>query len=128
MNEHAFDLKIASQVAPFPREKFLKFISKLKIHSKDYGLVPFRLLGSQTYMLDELCKAKDEGISVGELARRRCEQRVSDEESVLAQLTTLLRKEVNATRASVRRNLDETRTILNELRARRKKASVEEWA
>jgi hypothetical protein len=60
------------------------------------------------------------GVSVGELVRTRCEQRVSDEEAALAELTTLLRKEVTATRAAVRRNLDETRAILNDLRTRRK--------
>ena len=59
------------------------------------------------------------GVSVGELVRSRCEQRVGNEEVALAELTALLRKEVIATRAAVRRNLDETRAILNDLRARR---------
>ncbi|MFY9743386.1 MAG: hypothetical protein WA252_05955 [Candidatus Sulfotelmatobacter sp.] len=65
-------------------------------------------------------EARNAGVSVAELVRSRCEQRMGDEEKVLAELTTLLRKEVVATRASVRRDLDETRTILSELRARRK--------
>ena len=60
------------------------------------------------------------GVSVGELVRTRCERRVGDEETALAQLTALLRKEVSSARADVRRNLDETRAILNDLRARRK--------
>jgi hypothetical protein len=60
------------------------------------------------------------GVSVGELVRTRCEQRVGDEETALAELTALLRKEVTATRVAVRRNLDETRAILNDLRSRRK--------
>lgn len=51
------------KVAPFPRERFLKFLSKLRVQSKDYGLVPFKLLGSQIYMLDELCKGLSEGIT-----------------------------------------------------------------
>jgi chromosome condensin MukBEF complex kleisin-like MukF subunit len=68
------------------------------------------------------------GVSVGELVRSRCEQRVSDEETVLAELTALLRKEVTATRAAVRRNLDETSAILNELKARRKTDSAEHRA
>jgi hypothetical protein len=59
------------------------------------------------------------GVSVGELVRSRCEQRVGNEEVALAELTALLRKEVTATRAAVRRNLDETRAILSDLRARR---------
>lgn len=49
-------------VAPFPREKFLKFCEKLKIQSRDYGLVQFRLLGSQLYILDEICKGLAEGV------------------------------------------------------------------
>jgi hypothetical protein len=65
-------------------------------------------------------EASKAGISVGELVRTRCEQRVGDEEAGLADLTALLRKEVTATRAAVRRNLDETRAILSDLRARRK--------
>src|SRR5215469_1100207 len=62
-DDHRFSLRSAGKVSPFPREKFLKFLSKLKVQSKDYGLVPFRLLGSQLYILDEMCKARDEGIS-----------------------------------------------------------------
>jgi hypothetical protein len=64
-------------------------------------------------------EARQAGVSVGELVRTRCEQRVSDEEAALAELTAFLRKEVAATRTTVRRNLDETRAILNDLRARR---------
>lgn len=70
-----FDLKSieTGKVAPFPREKFLKFISKLKIQSKDLGLVPFRLLGSQRYVVDELCKALDQGITdILVLKNRQC--------------------------------------------------------
>lgn len=58
-----FELK-SSAVAPFPRAKFLAFMKQLKVQSKDYGLVPFRLLGSQIYLLDEICKALDNGITV----------------------------------------------------------------
>jgi hypothetical protein len=70
-------------------------------------------------------EARIAGVSVGELVRARCEQRVGEEEAVLAELTALLRKEVTATRAAVRRNLDETRAILSDLRARRKTDSAE---
>ena len=73
-------------------------------------------------------EAKNAGVSVAELVRRRCEQRVGNEESALVELTTLLRKEVVAARASVRRNLDETQTILSELRAGRKKAPAKDLA
>ena len=58
-----FELK-SSAVAPFPRAKFLLFLKQLKVQSKDYGLVPFRLLGSQIYLLDEICSALDNGITV----------------------------------------------------------------
>src|SRR5580698_10954918 len=50
-------------VAPFPRARFLQFLKHLKVQSKDYGLVPFRLLGSQRYALDELEKGLAEGIT-----------------------------------------------------------------
>lgn len=73
-------------------------------------------------------EASKAGISVGELVRTRCEQRVGDEEAALAEMTALLRKEVTATRAAVRRNLDETRAILRDLRARRKTDSAEDLA
>jgi hypothetical protein len=69
-------------------------------------------------------EASKAGISMGELVRTRCEQRVDDEEAALADLTALLRKEVTATRAAVRRNLDETRAILSDLRSRRKTDSA----
>lgn len=65
-------------------------------------------------------EARDAGVSVAELVRTRCQRPVSDEEKVLADLTSRLRKEVVAARAIVRRNLEETRTILSELRERRK--------
>src|SRR5882724_4816803 len=57
-----FELQFTS-VAPFPRERFLKFLSKLKVQSKDFGLVPFRLLGSQRYILNEICAGLADGIT-----------------------------------------------------------------
>jgi hypothetical protein len=73
-------------------------------------------------------EANKAGISVGELVRTRCELRVGEDEAALAEMTALLRKEVIATRAEVRRNLDETRAILSDLRARRKTESAEDRA
>lgn len=52
-----------TKLSPFPREKFIQFCSKLKVQSKDYGLMPFKMLGSQVYILDEICKARDEGVA-----------------------------------------------------------------
>lgn len=48
---------------PFPRERFLKFCSVAKILTRDFGLVPFKLLGSQQFILDEICKGMDQGIA-----------------------------------------------------------------
>ena len=51
------------RLEPFPREQFLQFLHKLRILTKDFGLVPMELLGTQTYVLDEICKGVDEGIN-----------------------------------------------------------------
>lgn len=54
--EEGFSLKLPDgSVQPFPRERFLEFLKHLRIQSRDYGLVPFKLLGSQKYVLDEIC-------------------------------------------------------------------------
>src|SRR5580693_8568233 len=53
----------ATKVAPFPLQKFKTFLSHIRILSKDYGRVAFNLLGSQRYILDEICKGLDEGIT-----------------------------------------------------------------
>lgn len=58
----AFD--ITGKVAPFPLKKFLKFISHLKVQSRDFGRIPFKLLGTQKYILDEVVKGLKEGITV----------------------------------------------------------------
>jgi hypothetical protein len=53
----------ATKVAPFPIKKFKKYVSYIKIQSRDYGRVRLHFLGSQTYILDEICKGLDEGIT-----------------------------------------------------------------
>jgi hypothetical protein len=58
-------------VAPFPRGRFIAFLRQLKVQSKDYGLVPFRLLGSQRYLLDELCEALKLGITTIYILKNR---------------------------------------------------------
>jgi len=65
-----FELNFKS-VAPFPRERFLQFLSRLKVQSKDFGLIPFRLLGSQIYILDEICKALEKGITTFVILKSR---------------------------------------------------------
>lgn len=58
--DDAFQLEYVG-VAPFPTERFLAFLSHLMVQSKDFGLVPFRMLGSQRYALKEL----EEGLAAG---------------------------------------------------------------
>jgi hypothetical protein len=64
-------IPFSTQLQPFPRERFLEFIRVLKVQTKDFGLVPFRLLGTQTYVLDEMCKAFAEGISTFVILKAR---------------------------------------------------------
>ena len=61
----------SSVVAPFPREKFLSFCARLKVQSKDMGLVPFRLLGTQRYILDELCAGLKAGVTTFYILKAR---------------------------------------------------------
>lgn len=58
-----FTLPVFSTVAPFPRERFLQFLKKLKVQSRDYGLIGFQLLGSQRYIMDEMVAALDRGVT-----------------------------------------------------------------
>lgn len=51
------------KVRPFPRERFLGFIKHLKILTKEFGIIPLRMLGTQTYVLDEICKGLEEGVT-----------------------------------------------------------------
>lgn len=58
-------------VAPFPRDRFIQFLSHLKVQSKDFGLVPFKLLGSQRYILDEICAGLAEGVTTFVILKAR---------------------------------------------------------
>lgn len=58
-------------VAKFPRDRFLKFLSKLLIQSKDSGLVRFELLESQMYVLEEIIKGLNEGITTFVILKAR---------------------------------------------------------
>lgn len=49
--------------AAFPRERFIEFCSHLEINTKDFGRIPFKMLESQLYILDEVCRAFEEGQS-----------------------------------------------------------------
>ncbi|SRR6266567_365424 len=58
-------------VAPFPTERFMAFLAKLKVQSKDYGLVPFRLLGSQRYVLDNIVDGLARGVTTFVILKNR---------------------------------------------------------
>jgi hypothetical protein len=58
-------------VSKFPREKFLAFCRQLRIQSKDSGVVYFELLGSQLYVLDEMIKGLDKGITTFVILKAR---------------------------------------------------------
>src|SRR5215472_17218911 len=51
------------KVAPFPRERFLGFIAHLRILTKEFGIIPLRMLGTQRYVLDQICDGLSEGIT-----------------------------------------------------------------
>lgn len=59
------------RVAPFPRERFISFTKKLRIQTKDFGMVPMQMLGTQTYVLDELCAARERGVSTVYILKAR---------------------------------------------------------
>src|SRR5262245_37903589 len=63
--------RTSAAVARFPRERYMQYIKHLKVQSRDYGLVPFRLLGSQRYTLDEVCKGLDEGVTTFVILKSR---------------------------------------------------------
>jgi hypothetical protein len=50
-------------VAPFPRAKFERFLTHVKIQSRDYGRVSITLLGTQRYLLEEFEAGLKEGIT-----------------------------------------------------------------
>jgi len=54
---------ISSKPAPFPKARFLAFLSRLKIQTKDFGMVAMQPLGTQTYVLDEMCAAIEAGVT-----------------------------------------------------------------
>lgn len=50
-------------VDPFPSERFNGFCSTLRVQTKDFGLIPFKLLGTQRYILDEIRQGLLDGVS-----------------------------------------------------------------
>lgn len=61
----------SGQVREFPRERFLKFVSMLRVQTRDFGLQTLELLGSQIYILDEICKGLKEGVTTFVILKSR---------------------------------------------------------
>jgi len=70
MEDGAFTLEYKG-VAPFPTERFMAFLSRLKVQSKDFGLVPFRLLGSQRWVLENIVEGLAKGVTVFIILKNR---------------------------------------------------------
>jgi hypothetical protein len=66
-------------------------------------------------------EAKKSGVSVAELVRTRCEGGSSEEEKILAALTTQLRTEVRRAQASLKSGLAEADSVLEALKAERRR-------
>jgi hypothetical protein len=69
-------------------------------------------------------EAQREGISVAELVRTRCEGRPSEDEAVLAALTSELNKAVGVAKKVLKAGLDEAQMVLAELRSKREGATA----
>ena len=69
-------------------------------------------------------EALREGVSVAELVRSRCERKPSEEEVVLASLTSELNKAFREARKALKGGLHEAQAVLAELRAKRGSVSA----
>jgi hypothetical protein len=69
-------------------------------------------------------EARREGVSVAELVRTRCERRPTDEETVLAGLTSELNRAVGEAKIALKDGLDEAQAVLGELRTKRAGADM----
>lgn len=66
-------VKVAAQTKPepFPLERFKAFCSRLRVNTKDFGLVPLEFLGTQIYVMEEIAKGMSEGISTFVILKAR---------------------------------------------------------
>jgi hypothetical protein len=55
----------------FDRAEFKQFCSTLQIDSKEFGTVPLRFLGTQTYLIDQVIEGLDEGIHEFDVLKAR---------------------------------------------------------
>jgi hypothetical protein len=60
-----------ARVTQFPRARFESFLSKVKIQTKDFGLIPFAMLGTQKYVLDEMEDAYNKGVTTFYILKAR---------------------------------------------------------
>lgn len=67
-------------------------------------------------------EAHNEGVSVAELVRSRCEGRQGADQAMLEMLTAELRGAVKQAKASLKHGLDEANAVMAELRATQVKA------
>src|SRR5215469_9524538 len=58
-------------VAPFPKEEYLDWIKELRVQTKDFGVRPLQLLGTQRYVLDEICEGLKRGITTFVILKAR---------------------------------------------------------
>jgi hypothetical protein len=70
-------------------------------------------------------EARNAGVSVGELVRRRCEGASREEEEAVAELATQLRKEVKKAQASLRSSLADAEALIAELKMNRERRKAE---
>ena len=82
------------------------------------------LLTSPDFKAFLSAEAQREGVSVAELVRTRCERRPSEEETLLAALTSELNKAVGEAKRALKSGLDEAEAVLDELRGKRTGAIV----
>lgn len=67
-------------------------------------------------------EARREGVSVAELVRTRCERRPTEDETLLAALTSELGKAVAEAKRSLDRGLRDAQAVLDDIRAGRVEA------
>ena len=51
------------RVLPFPEQEFNAYCARALVLSKDYGLIPFKSLGSQTWVMDHIKAGLKDGVS-----------------------------------------------------------------
>jgi hypothetical protein len=70
-DDQQFSLPTFSRVARFPKERFLQFCSRLKVQSKNYGIIPFDMVGGQRYLMNELIEGLERGITTFVILKAR---------------------------------------------------------